>query len=160
MKAFLEGIAGLELRKITCQPIPARWGAVAGRERLRWERFDFDAGAVDTIPQHPGFYCFFLGPPPDGLPPVGYPLYLGKTERTLRQRYREYLREQAAGEGRTHVRKFLDVFEGELAFLCTTFNGTHDEVMAMERALLDALMPAYSDSGYSAEVRAGRGAWQ
>ena len=44
--------------------------------------------------------------------------------------------------------------------MCTEFNGTYQELVATERELLDAIMPAYSDAGYSAEVRAGRGAWQ
>ncbi|HEY0034197.1 MAG TPA: hypothetical protein VGB81_13100, partial [Devosia sp.] len=103
---------------------------------------------------------FFVGPPPATLPPVGYPMYLGRTSRTLRQRFREYLREQHDPTGRQHVRKFLNVFEGELSFMCTEFNGPYAQLVATERALLDAMMPAYSDSGYSAEVRAGRGAWQ
>lgn len=158
MKAFLEGL-GLEHRLITCQPIPARWAAFEARDDLTWTSIPFEAAAVDQVPQGHGFYCFFVGPPPNALPAVGYPLYLGRTWRTLRQRFREYLREQNDPGGRYHVRKFLNVFEGELAFMCTEFNGTYDELVATERALLDAMMPAYSDSGYSAEVRAGRGAW-
>lgn len=70
------------------------------------------------------------------------------------------MRERQDPAGRYHVRKFLNVFEGELTFMCTEFNGTYEELVATERELLDAMMPAYSDSGYSAEVRAGRGAWQ
>lgn len=87
-------------------------------------------------------------------------MYLGKTERTLRERFGEYLTEQGDPNGRVHVRKFLRVFEGELSFVCTLFDGSHEQVRAIETSLLDALMPAYSDSGYSAEVRAGKGAWQ
>lgn len=160
MKAFLEDIATLELRKITCQPVPARWASFHGRTDLQWQPFPFSAGALRRIPQQPGFYCFFVGPPPSCLPQVGYPMYLGKTERTLRTRFAEYLREQNEQSGRVHVRKFLNVFEGELMFMCTEFAGNHQEVLDTERALLDAMMPAYSDSGYSAEVRAGKGAWQ
>lgn len=160
MKAFLEGIAVDELRRIECQPFPARWAALAHRDELRWRAYPFEDAAAGRVPSEPGFYCFLVGPPPAALPQVGYPLYLGKTERTLRIRFREYLREQNDNTGRLHVRKFLNVFEGELTFMCTTFDGTHQEVIDTERALLDAMMPAYSDSGYTAEVRAGRGAWQ
>jgi len=160
MRAFLEGVAGLELRKIICQPIPARWMTFTGRTELQWTRYPFDAAAFSRIPSEPGFYCFVVGPPPSTLPQVTFPMYLGKTERTLQIRFGEYLREQHDANGRLHVRKFLQVFEGELDFMCTVFRGTHQEVVDTERALLDAMMPSYSDSGYSAEIRAGRGAWQ
>lgn len=160
MRAFLEDVATLELRIIRCQPIPARWAAFEGRADLDWIRVPFENGAIDRVPRSKGFYCFFVGPPAGALPPVGYPMYLGRTWRTLRQRFSEYLREQHDPAGRQHVRKFLNVFEGELTFVCTGFNGTYKELVDTERALLDAVMPVYSDSGYSAEVRAGRGAWQ
>lgn len=160
MRAFLEDIAGLELRVISCQPIPARWTAFEGRDDLNWIGIPFEERAINRVPRSQGFYCFFVGPPGGVLPPVGYPMYVGRTSRTLRERFQEYLREQHDTAGRTHVRKFLNVFEGELTFMCSEFNGAYDELVATERALLDAIMPAYSDSGYSAEVRAGRGAWQ
>jgi hypothetical protein len=160
MRAFLEDVAGLELRIISCQPIPARWSAFESNEDLSWIRIPFENGSIDSVPQSKGFYCFFVGPPAGALPPVGYPMYLGRTSRTLQKRFSEYLHEQHDPAGRKHVRKFLNVFEGELTFMCTEFSGTYEELVATERVLLDAMMPAYSDSGYSAEVRAGRGAWQ
>lgn len=158
MDPFIEGLLSLEARRITCQPIPKRWIDFCGLHQLQWHRFSFNEASQDTIPEVPGFYCFLVGPAPSSLPPVGYPMYLGKTERTLRQRFYEYLNEQ--DRGRVHVRKFLNVFRGELTFTCTAFRGNQGEVKLMETALLDALMPAYSDSGFSADVRAGRGAWQ
>ena len=160
MKAFLEDVAGLELRLITCQPIPSRWGAFERRHDLNWIRIPFEEGARDRVPRSKGFYCFFIGSTTGALPAVGYPIYLGRTWRTLWTRFGEYLHEKNDPTGRQHVRKFLNVFDGELAFMYTEFNGTNEEMVATERALLDAIMPAYSDSGYSAEVRAGRGAWQ
>lgn len=160
MKAFLEAEFGLELRLITCQPIPERWAAFDPRDDLEWKGFPFDPASRDLIPRSQGFYCFFVGPPPRALPSVGYPMYLGRTRRTLRERFGEYLLERDDPAGRRHVRKFLNVFDGELTFMCTEFDGDYDALVATERALLDAVMPAYSDSGYSADVRAGRGAWQ
>lgn len=154
----MEGVLVLEARRIVCQPVPKRWTDFCELHQLQWDRFSFNEASLDTIPAVPGFYCFMIGPAPSGLPPVGYPMYLGKTERTLRARFYEYLREQE--EGRVHVRKFLNVFRGELTFTCTSFRGDKDIVKSIETALLDALMPAYSDSGFSADVRAGRGAWQ
>lgn len=160
MRAFLEGVAGLELRLITCQPIPARWTAFHGSNALTWEEIPFQPQSITQVPQIKGVYCFVVGPPPMSLPSVRYPMYVGRTKRPLRERFQEYLREQHSPAGRYHVKKFLNVFEGELTFLCAQFAGTYQELVRAERDVMDAMMPAYSDSGYSAEVRAGRGAWQ
>lgn len=160
MDAFLEGLAEGRNRVVRCQPLPAKWAEFAQHHPFRWTNILFDAANIDQVPLTPGFYCFFVGLPPEALPPVGYPMYAGKTERTLRQRFREYLREKDENGGRVHVRTFLKVFEGELYFACTPFQGTSDEVRAIETQLLDALRPSYSDLGFSADVRAARQAWQ
>lgn len=160
MRAFLEGLAGLELRLIRCQPIPARWVAFHSANALTWDEIPFNAQSLQTVPQVQGVYCFVVGPPPTSLPSVRYPMYVGQTKRTLRQRFQEYLRERDDPAGRYHVRKFLNVFDGELTFMCAQFSGTYQALVRMERDVMDAVMPAYSDRGYSAEVRAGRGAWQ
>ena len=159
MDAFLQGLAEGEQRLVTMQPWPKRWADFDARHTFVWSHFDFDRSTAPTIPDQPGFYVFFVGLPPVSLPPVGYPLYVGKTERTLRVRFSEYLREQHSARGRVRVRKFLSVFEGELYFSCAPFHGTPAEVKAVETELHNALMPPYSDIGFSADVREGRQAW-
>lgn len=160
MDAFLQELAGDELRKISCLPKPARWADFSAKHKLVWQHTLFEKGNHALIPEEPGFYCFVVGLPGTALPPIGYPLYVGKTERTLHTRFGEYLREQEAEKGRTRVRKFIKVFQGELLFFFTHFDGTPQEVKDIETELHDALMPAYSDTGFSAEVRAARNAFQ
>ena len=159
MNAFLLGIGEDELRLVKMQPWPKRWADFHAKHALTWTHFTFAAGSRAAIPTVPGLYCFFVGLPPGSLPPVGYPMYVGKTERTLRLRFGEYLREQHDDLGRVRVRKFLNVFEGELYFSCTPFSGTPAQVKEIETDLHNALMPAYSDVGYSAEIRQKRQAW-
>jgi hypothetical protein len=153
-------VAVHELRTIKCAPYPARWLEFEQNYPLQWTYTPFDAAHLQYIPQEPGIYCFFVGMPPACLPPVGYPLYVGRTERTLRIRYSEYLDEEDDDVGRVRVRKFLKVFTGELHFAAATFHGDHDAIKALETAALDALMPTYSDLGFTAETRAKRSAWQ
>ncbi|MCD9045526.1 hypothetical protein [Luteimonas sp. MHLX1A] len=160
MDAFLEGLAGDELRKISCLPKPARWADFSAKHRLAWQHTRFERANHSAIPAQPGFYCFVVGLLGPALPPIGYPLYVGKTERTLHKRFGEYLREQESARGRARVRKFIKVFEGELLFFFAHFYGTPQEVKDVEMELHDALMPAYSDIGFSAEVRAARSAFQ
>lgn len=160
MDAFLLGLAEEDSRLVKMQPWPKRWADFHAKHQLVWTHFQFAPSSANVIPTVPGLYCFFVGQPPASLPPVGYPMYVGKTERTLRIRFGEYLREQNDPGGRVRVRKFLNVFEGELYFSCTPFNGTAAQVKEVETDLHNALMPAYSDIGYSAEVRQKRQAWQ
>jgi hypothetical protein len=158
MRAFYEDVAQLERRKITCQPIPARWPAFA-RHAMRWQKFPFSQTEAGRVPREPGFFCFFVGQPPASLPPVGYPLYFGRTESTLRRRFAEYIQEQQGVVSRPQVRDFLEIFEGELFFMCTTFNGSADEAAEAAREIREALQPAFGDSEYEASVELGQGAW-
>ena len=160
MRAFLDELTELERRRITCQPIPARWAGLEARSDLDWRRFPFNRTAMGEIPTDPGFFCFFIGPPPESLPPVGFPIYFGRTEhRNLRFRFAQYIQEQGDPDIRPQVRDFLEVFEGELFFLCARFTGSPEEMTSTARQILDALRPAFSDPAYEAEAQPGQGAW-
>lgn len=160
MDAFLQSIAGFEQRRLTCIPMPVLWMAFDAKYGFQWTNIPFGLASRDLIPKAPGFYCFFIGLPPSTLPPVGYPVYVGKTERTLRERYNEYLREQDKSAGRKRARKFLKIFEGELTFSYITFDGSPADVKAIETDLHDALQPSYSNTGFSADIRERRQAFQ
>ncbi len=159
MDAFLETLADEAFRRAHFCPRPSQWAAFAARRTLVWTHIPFDAAHRGTVPAEPGVYCFMVGLPPATLPPVGYPLYVGKTDRQLRVRFREYLREKDDPGGRIRIRKLLTVFQGELFFSCAPFVGTKQERKAVEAELHDALMPPYSDIGFSAEVRERRQAF-
>lgn len=159
MNPFLETLSDDAFRKATFYPLPARWAAFTRRHPLVWTHVPFEAARREDVPQEPGLYCFMVGFPPANLPPVGYPLYVGKTDRRLRTRCGEYLRERDDPGGRMRVRKMLNVFEGELFFSCAPFAGTAAARRAVETELHDALMPPYSDIGFSAEVRRRRQAF-
>lgn len=160
MDAFMEELAGDEMRRIKCLPKPARWADFSAKRKLDWKHIEFTKANHPVVPDEPGFYCFVVGLPGTSLPPIGYPLYVGKTERTLKKRFGEYLREENSARGRIRIRKFLKVFKGELLFFYTDFHGTSAEVKEIETELHDALMPPYSDVGFSADVREPRGAFQ
>ncbi len=158
MQAFYEDVAQLERRKITCQPISSRWAAFEGRDMV-WQKFPFAAGEAESLPRECGFFCLFVGPPPASLPPVGYPLYFGRTEDSLRRRFAELIQEQQRIVSRPQERDFLEVFEGELFFMCTPFDGSPDEVANAARELRAALMPAFGGSEYEASLEPPKGAW-
>jgi hypothetical protein len=159
MDAFLEELSDEAFRRATFYPMPARWAAFAAKHALVWTHIPFDAAHRPDVPNEPGLYCFLVGLPPAALPPLGYPLYVGKTDRQLRTRFREYLSEKDDPGGRKRVRKILTVFQGELFFSCAPFAGSAEDRKAIETELHDALMPPYSDIGFTAEVRRRRQAF-
>lgn len=159
MDAFLEELSDEAFRRATFYPVPSRWSEFAAKYTFSWTHVTFDAAQALNVPDLPGVYCFLVGLPPTSLPPIGYPLYVGKTDRQLRTRFREYHAEKEDLGGRKRVRKMLTVFQGELVFSCVPFAGTAAERKQLETDLHDALMPPYSDIGFSAEIRQRRQAF-
>jgi len=80
--------------------------------------------------------------------------------RTLRQRFGEYIREKDSPHGRLQVQRFLRVFEGELAFFCAPWHVKPERLLKTEKLLNDALMPPYSVKDFTATTGAQRRAWQ
>lgn len=111
-----------------------------------------------ALPQQAGFYCFYVGEPPERLPQVLYPLYAGETGN-IRRRYGDYLVEKNDPYGRLTVREMLTVFSGEVAFAYALFAGERAERLQIEKQLNDALMPWYGVKDFSAGVKRGRRPW-
>lgn len=158
MDAFLEGIATDELRILRCAPHPIRWREFSRDFRLAWQAVAFEPRGSGSVPDGPGLYCFVVTCRMPGLPAVMYPLYAGET-LSLKDRYRDYIVERNAHDGRVHVRKFLNVFWGEVEFAYAELQADKDGLRAVEQRLNDALMPTYSRRDFSAQVRQRRAAW-
>ncbi len=164
MDAFFE-LDELNRRTLRCAPYPERWKRFSSAHKLSWRSIAFSKTNRWRVPKEPGIYCFIVGHRIKSLPPVGYPLYVGVvgtkgTDRTLRQRFAEYVREKDDPGGRLHVRQFLRVFEGELAFFCAPWHVQPAKLLKSEKLLNDALMPAYSQKDFTATTSAQRRAWQ
>ena len=158
MDAFLEEMAEDGFRILRCAPYPTRWHEFSRDHRLDWRAVPFRPRGGGKVPAGPGLYCFLVACRHPGLPAVMYPLYAGET-LTLQNRYRNYLTERNARDGRMHVRKFLKVFWGEVEFAFAELAADKAELQKVEKRLNDALMPTYSRRDFSAAVRAARAAW-
>lgn len=64
-----------------------------------------------------------------------YPLYAGET-LSLKERYRDYIVERNTHDGRVHVRKFLNVFWGEVEFAYAELQADKDWGPAQAQRLL------------------------
>lgn len=141
---------------------PLQWHSFAPSPPLQWNSVRFDAAAINQVPDQRGIYAFIVqfqdhGAMPLTLPPHGYVVYAGITghvgvNRTLRDRFRDYLREQQRGK-RVQIWSMLDKWRDDLFFHFSTV-GNADELDKIELALNDAIIPPYVTKDFSAKVRA------
>lgn len=126
---------------------PRNWTEHDPAVNLSWDVFPFRLDAQGGIPNEPGVYAFLIQP---GIAPnlnASYLAYVGKTERSLRTRFGEYLREVVDPAGRPKIQMWLQTYESYVYFTCAKLASPVD----VERKLIDALMPP-ANSDFSAEV--------
>ena len=120
---------------------------------LNWEERQFLASKVSTIPDEPGLYTFLVQPSIAGHPSNSYLMYVGKTRRTLRQRFREYVNEMRRERGRPKIVRLLNKYHSHTVFCYSIVNGDAATLAQMERALIGALVPPCNMDQLPARVR-------
>ena len=157
---FLDQLGDFQLRTVRIALFPNRWRQFCVQYQPDWQYTPFERDEVSRISDRPGVYCFHVGHGLACLPPLGLSLYGGISEVSLRRRCMNYFSEKNSRTGRTSVRKFLNVFEGELTLVWSEIDTTALDIGQLERDFNDAMMPPYSRRDFSAEVRGSRSAWQ
>ena len=125
---------------------------------LKWGSIKYYEGNIEQIPDDKqGIYAFVINHcSSPSLPPHGYVVYIGKTERSLRARYKEYLHESQI-LGRPNINAMMSSWRSVLLFL---FAPVQDNVNLkdLEEKMNDAMRPHYSKNDYSTKVTRGRNA--
>ena len=127
--------------------------------KLQWQKIPFSEDNVENILDSPGVYAFSITHSQPGLPPHGYVLYIGETggrcdqKRTLRTRYKEYLRERSGKTKRHHVSFFLNNWKSCLVFHFAPLDPNVVDLLDVERRLTDAMVPPYNRRDFSPEIR-------
>ena len=122
---------------------PDAWAAFRPPLALRWEQVPFSASRARDVPDDAaGVYSFVVQPGIANHPACSYLLYVGKTERNFRVRFREYLSVLRAGieSRRPHVAGMLTKWSGHLWF-CYAPIPDKKKIKATEDALLAAYLP-------------------
>jgi predicted DNA-binding protein YlxM (UPF0122 family) len=84
---------------------------------LKWKSIVFQQSKLSQIPRKSGIYAFVLQPKYQNLFTTSYLFYVGKTNRTLQERFKEYIDEKnGKGKPRKKVHKMLNQYESYLAF--------------------------------------------
>ena len=130
---------------------PRQWAAYNLSDLFSWEIHPFQRDQIDEIPRDPGIYSFVVQPEIANHPHCSYLMYVGMTERPLRERFKEYFWEKRnAKNGRPKLLKLLNVYQDYLHFCCSTIEET-ERIEEIEEALLNAFIPPYNDE-YPAEI--------
>ena len=138
---------------------PRQWTNYNLPYLFNWKIYRFQLDEVENIPNKPGIYSFVIQPEIASHPYCAYLMYIGKTKRTLQQRFREYLRERENVErGRPKILQLLNKYQGYLYFCCSTMAET-EQITEIENALISAFLPP-CNSTFPAEIRPVIGAFQ
>lgn len=120
---------------------------------LNWRKLKFTPENVNKIPELHGLYCFVIKPEIPNFFETNYLLYVGETQRTLKIRYKEYLRDQKGeGKPRPKVYEMLNLYRDYLHF----YYAEMEEVSAIEEnetKLLNTFVPAINTKIPNAKIR-------
>jgi excinuclease UvrABC nuclease subunit len=119
---------------------PVLWKKWDVSIRLQWRGKPFTRYSARHIPNSPGVYAFVIHPHVSPRLPCSVLMYIGKSDRPLRDRFREYLREQNSSNGRPAISTMLQMYDGHLSFYCATVTRPATPSQIEER-LLEALVP-------------------
>lgn len=111
---------------------------------LRWNHVKFEHRSKDTIPLSKGIYCFVLKPTVLNIFETRYLFYVGKTNRTLRERFEEYLYEQQGkAKSRPKILEMLTLYKSYLHFYYSEIED-EIEVAGCEERLLNSFFPPFN----------------
>ncbi len=136
---------------------PRQWNAYGLSVSLEWRVLPFVKASERKIPTEPGVYVFLLQPGIASRLEASYPMYVGQTTRSLRERFREYLKEAQRDLGRPKILTLLKPYQGFVYFCCAAVTG-RSSPMIIESKLIEALWPPVNEQ-YPASVRRIRAAF-
>ena len=113
-------------------------------DNAKWTTRIFRKETAKHIPEKPGVYAFLILPNAAGDLNVSYLMYVGETDRTLRERFREYLREARSDKIRPKLLRVLPLYPDHLFFACCPLP-IDVAPTAVEAALLQAFLPPGND---------------
>lgn len=127
---------------------------------ISWDSVPFEEKSYSQVSEKQGVYAFAFKSKNILLPPHSYILYIGKTDRALRTRFREYILDQKEErpKRRPHVWDFVVKWKDSLCFYFAEINDQKPE--DIERILLDSVIPPRSVRGFSAHVSAAKEIWR
>lgn len=133
---------------------------------LEWNSIPYGEDDIDKVPSDKrGVYAFAVAQIDDVLPQHGYILYMGiagrRSNRSLRERYREYLNEKIVIK-RARIARMIGTWHEVLWFLFAPVDDgvSTEDLEELEKQLNTALMPPFSVGDLEAETKRKRSAFR
>lgn len=146
-------IDGLRKFRKTFILSPEQW-QLLNIPRLEWNNVKFSRENHEQIPQVRGIYLFMIKNDTVLLPPHGSIAYVGLTgddrERTLNDRYSDYLRDQSRPK-RIHIYELLNKWRDNIYFYFAAIPDRAVSLSVIETNLLDSLIPPYNRKDFTGE---------
>lgn len=132
---------------------PKLWFEYAPKYALsfNWQVYSLRLDQVGQIPEKPGVYTLIIQPGIALHPHCSYLAYVGMTDRTLRERFKEYLNEKKRITGRPKLLRLLNKYDKYVYFCCAEIND-HSLITQIEDDLIGAWVPPFNDK-YPARIR-------
>jgi len=150
---IINEIDGLRKYRKTFILSPEQW-QLLNIPRLAWRNVKFSRENKVNIPQVRGIYLFMIKNETNLLPPHGYIAYVGLTgddrERTLNDRYGDYLRDQSRPK-RIHIYELLNRWRNDIYFYFAEIPDRAVSLSEIETNLLDSLIPPYNRKDFTGE---------
>ena len=137
---------------------PQKWAAYNFPDLFDWEIHPFQPDQIENIPIEPGIYSFVIQPGIASHSHCSYLMYIGQTERTLRVRFREYLRDRNNPNCRPKILELLNRYKDYIHFCCSIIE-EKERIIEIESALINAFQPPCNDR-FSAETSEPKEAFQ
>jgi excinuclease UvrABC nuclease subunit len=118
---------------------PRQWGTYT--QSHTWENEKLETANATQIPKSPGIYTLIIQPGVAGHP-CSYLMYVGKT-RSLRRRFREYLRMERREDGRPKISYFLNKYD-QFVYFCYTLVSI-EALDVVEEGLMNAYLPPLNE---------------
>ena len=132
---------------------PDAWKNAQVGPRLNWRAVDFGRHTKDAVPAEPGVYAFSISIRNTIMPPHGVLVYFGKSARTLRERYGEYLRDAERGSKRIKLEHLFNFWKDDLEFHFAPVPDPQWNLRDIEIALNDAVVPHCVTQDFSAQIK-------
>ena len=121
--------------------------------QLDWQFVKFEEINKSKIPSKKGLYAFTLKPGYEGLFETNYLFYIGKTSRTLRIRFGEYINDsKGKGKPRKKIFSMLKKYSKYLCFYYTPID-VEDDIDSFENILINTFVPHVNVSVAKAKVK-------
>lgn len=137
-----------------------------GIDSLNWSHIPYGDERIEEVPNDKrGVYAFVISHDNGILPPHKYVAYIGiagrKSDRALRERYRDYLYENKVIK-RPKIARLIGTWHSVLQFYFAAVeeNIETEALEEIERALTSALLPPCSQGDLDADLKQKRSAFQ